>query len=90
MQKCGGLIPNDLGLFDMLGNAYEWCQDRYVPTTPTRLIPTGADIVDETYRLLRGGSYADLALTARSASRRGIAQPDRGVNAGFRLARTLD
>jgi len=30
----GSLLPNDLGLFDMLGNAYEWCQDpdgRYQP-----------------------------------------------------------
>ena len=25
---CGSLFPNDLGLFDMLGNMYEWCQER--------------------------------------------------------------
>jgi hypothetical protein len=27
VHVCGGLMPNDLGLFDVLGNALEWCQD---------------------------------------------------------------
>ena len=27
-RPCGSLLPNDLGLFDLLGNVIEWCHDR--------------------------------------------------------------
>ena len=32
-QPCGSLLPNDLGMFDMLGNVYEWCQERALVQT---------------------------------------------------------
>ena len=31
---CGSLLPNDLGLFDMLGNQFEWVHDSDVATRP--------------------------------------------------------
>ena len=27
--SCGSVLPNELGVFDMLGNMYEWCQEQY-------------------------------------------------------------
>ena len=35
-RSCGSLLPNDLGLFDMLGNEYEWVQDRIRRSMPKR------------------------------------------------------
>ena len=32
--SCGSLLPNDLGLFDMLGNEFEWCQDSMNASRP--------------------------------------------------------
>ena len=33
---CGSLLPNDLGLFDMLGNVIEWCQEPQLDIRPDR------------------------------------------------------
>ena len=34
--RCGSLFPNDLGLFDMLGNMDEWCQDSWNASKPAK------------------------------------------------------
>jgi formylglycine-generating enzyme required for sulfatase activity len=97
MLRTGSLRPNDLGLFDMLGNAVEWCQDRYAGCYPTPKY--GLPVEDEEdqaelqtgltrLRTWRGGAFIDHAFAVRCASR-----SDPGIDAtpnmgGFRVART--
>ena len=60
---CGSLLPNELGLFDMLGNMDEWCQEValiYQPDRNNIIIDRISDYlyVDDTnLRLLRGGAF---------------------------------
>src|SRR5262249_8117004 len=66
--RCGRLLPNDLGLFDMLGNVYEWCQERSGSDQPGGMESAGRDITDIS-RLVRGGSFSYPAVGVRSAYR---------------------
>jgi eukaryotic-like serine/threonine-protein kinase len=84
----GLLRPNPRGLFDMHGNAYEWCQNYYAPhiefqaASPVKAISSS--------RVLRGGGWSFRAEMTRSAFRHSEDQPKFGkINYGFRVVRTL-
>ncbi|CDC65336.1 putative uncharacterized protein [Bacteroides sp. CAG:770] len=52
----GQLLPNELGIFDMSGNVYEWCSDFYGDyTEEEQTDPTG--VADGWAHVLRGGCY---------------------------------
>jgi formylglycine-generating enzyme required for sulfatase activity len=83
-------LPNAFGLYDTLGNVFEWCQDwlgSYSSGSVTN--PVGPTI--GSYRLLRGGSWLQSAATCR-ASYRNANTPneinDGNTGVGFRVART--
>jgi formylglycine-generating enzyme required for sulfatase activity len=93
-MPCGGLLPNDLGLFDMLGNAWEWCQDRASLYRPDRagVIVDDINMVEYVHepRLLRGGAFTDRPAHVGSAIRHWVLPAERGFACGFRLARTYN
>jgi formylglycine-generating enzyme required for sulfatase activity len=92
----GSLFPNDLGLFDMLGNVYEWCQDpapNYRPTEKavSRDVFLNDEVVsDRTMRVFRGGSFQSTAEDARAAFRTAESPTYTSFLSGFRLARTCE
>jgi formylglycine-generating enzyme required for sulfatase activity len=86
--RCGSLLPNDLGLFDMLGNVIEWCQERHANYQPGKAESSIDDIVDDHPRLLRGGSFLYRPAVVRSAYRDRYAPSAWSTYSGFRLART--
>ena len=91
-EVVGETLPNAFGLYDMLGNVWEWCEDRakgvFVvwPRDTKTVIDPGPDLRrGGSARVLRGGSWNDSARDVRAACRFAVLPGFRRADVGFRL-----
>jgi len=77
VQEVGYKQPNAWGLYDMLGNVWEWCWDVYDPD------------VYGSYRVFRGGSWAEEARGCGATCRRRSHPTFRIDDLGFRIAQNV-
>jgi formylglycine-generating enzyme required for sulfatase activity len=81
----GTKAPNELGIYDMSGNVYEWCSDRYAIYKGEELInPQGPDFGKA--RVMRGGSWRSESRNCRNTYRSSEDYEARILNCGLRLA----
>jgi formylglycine-generating enzyme len=84
----GALDPNR-GVFDLLGNVWEWCGDWFQPGYPPGTLTDYTGPPEGFQRVLRGGSWRDIPLCVTPVFRHHAVPSKRDSTIGFRLARTV-
>ncbi len=82
----GSLLANDFGLYDMHGNVSEWMENGY-EVYPQSLVTDITQPREDSYRVIRGGSWGDDVGYVRSAKRSKLIPNDSSTAVGFRLVK---
>ena len=84
-HKVGTVAPNAYGLYNMLGNVWEWCQTKYYMYPGTVEYKSMPD-----WRVIRGGNWYLEAEKCRAANRSRLGRGSHGNMLGFRVVRELN
>lgn len=86
IRSVGRLKPNELGIYDMSGNAWEWCYD-YWGSYPNKSLkdPTGPSMSQ--WRVIRGGAWYNVDEMSKITTRDGPLPTVHNFYYGFRVAK---